>query len=172
METRVIRKTSEVMPEEGRDKKGKFAQGNSFHRWVKNWNGGRKAFYETPQELATEIGEYLMYEDTFKRPDSYSGAGKGVYTLSGCALYLGFSSRDALTEYEKKDPLFSDVVGAFRLFMVDWNEKKLYWGGTFPAANFWLKNWGGYSDESTVNNNVRVGEVTEVKGTPPLEDKE
>jgi len=159
---------------EGKDENGKFIKGNLFHRWVKQFKGGRRPKYEKPEELATAIGEYLNYEDTLKRPDSYSGLGKGVYTLSGCALYLGFSSRDALQEYEKKDPLFSDVVGAFRLFMTDWNEKKLYWGGTFAGSSYWLKNFGGYVDEQTINNNNTITEVkVEVdKNSPPLEDKE
>jgi hypothetical protein len=141
------------MAKEGRDEKGRFAEGNLFHRYVKNWNGGRPPEYETPEQLANEIAEYLTYEDKLKKPDQYSKAGKGIYTLSGCALYLGFSSRDALQEYEKKDPLFSDIIGAFRLFMAHWNEQKMYWGGTFPAAQFWLKNFGGYTDESTQNIN-------------------
>lgn len=141
---------------EGKDSKGKFTEGNLFHRFVKNWNGGRPPEYETPEELAAELAKYLEYEDTKKRPDSYSGDGKGVYTLSGAALFLGFASRQSMYDYENKSPSFSYVIKAFRLFMVDWNEKKLYWGGTFPAAQFWLKNWGGYSDETkqTVNQTI------------------
>lgn len=162
------------MAKEGRDEKGRFTEGNLFHRWVKNWNGGRPPEYKTPLELAEAIADYLSYEDKLKRPDTYSGAGKGIYTLSGCALYLGFASRDALQEYEKKDPLFSDVVGRYRLFLTHWNEQKMYWGGTFPAAQFWLKNWGGYSDEQTVNSNVNLTEVKPeiISGTPKLGKEE
>ena len=139
-----------------KDEKGRFTKGNLFHRFVENWNGGRPPEYETPEELAKAIGEYLKYEDTKKRPDSYSGEGKGIYTLAGCALYLGFASRQSMYDYEKRSPLYSYVINAFRLFMIDWNEKKLYWGGTFPAANFWLKNWGGYTDEQTINQNTTI----------------
>lgn len=148
------------MAEEGRDDKGRFVAGNLFERWVKNHAGGRPAYYDTPEALANEIANYLKYEDSLKRPDAYSKQGKGIYTLSGAALYLGFSSRDALQEYEKKDPLFSDVIGAFRLFMTHWNEQKMYWGGTFPAANFWLRNWGGYVEESTQNQIQQVTTIT------------
>jgi hypothetical protein len=144
----------ELMAQEGRDEKGKFAKGNLFQQFVQNWNGGRPPKYQTPLELAEKIGEYLDYEDTLKRPDSYSKSGKGIYTLSGCALYLGFVSTSALQSYEKKDPLFSRVISAFRLFMTDWNEKKLYYMGTFPGSKLWLTNFGGYSEESTVNQNV------------------
>jgi hypothetical protein len=44
--------------------------------------------------------------------------------------------------------------------MIDWNEEKLYWGGTFMAAQFWLKNYGGYVEESTENQNQRITNVT------------
>ena len=48
--------------------------------------------------------------------------------------------------------------------MTHWNEQKMYWGGTFPAAQFWLKNHGGYTDEVTQNQNQRVTKVeVEVK---------
>ena len=136
------------MSKEGRDEKGRFTEGNLFHRFVKNWNGGRPPEYKTPEKLAQAIADYLTYEDSLKRPDQYSKQGKGIYTLSGCALYLGFSSRSALHKYEEKDPLFRNIIEAFRLFMTHWNEQKMYWSGTFPAAQFWLKNWGGYADES------------------------
>lgn len=156
---------------EGRDSKGKFKRGNLFS--IGN-NGGQPPKYKTSQELAEKIAEYLNWEDEAKRPDSYSGAGKGIYTLSGCALYLGFASKSSMDDQAKRDSEFSNVIDRFKLFMSHWNEQKLYWGGTFPAANFWLKNFGGYTDESTVNNNTVVTEVktTTITGTPPLENKE
>jgi len=159
---------------EGRDEKGKFIKGNLFHRFVENWNGGLEPEYKTPEEMANKIAEYLSYEDQQKRPDQYSKMGKGVYTLSGCALYLGFASRQSMYDYEKRSPLFSYVIQAFRLFMTDWNEKKMYWAGTFPGAKLWLTNFGGYLEEVTQNQNVQVTElkINEVKGTPDLEDKE
>lgn len=141
---------------EGKDVEGKFIRGNSFHRFVKNWNGGKPPKYETPLKLAKAIGEYLDYEDSLKRPDQYSKAGKGVYTLSGCALHLGFVSTGALHDYEKRDPLYSRVISAFRLFMTDWNEKKLYYMGTFAGSKIWLTNFGGYSEETVVQQNTTI----------------
>ena len=141
------------MAKEGRDSKGRFAEGNLFSIGIKN---GRKPVIETAEELADRIAEYLDWEDSKKRPDSYSGMGKGIYTLSGCALYLGFSSKASIDDQMKRSADFSNVIKKFKLFMVDWNEKKMYWGGTFPAAQFWLKNWGGYSDESTQNVNQTI----------------
>ncbi len=157
------------MAKEGRDEKGRFSHGNLFHKFVKEWNGGKPPKYGTPLELAEKIAEYLDYEDTLKRPDTYSKQGKGLYTLSGCALYLGFVSTSALQSYEKRDPLYSRVISAFRLFMTDWNEKKLYYMGTFAGSKIWLTNFGGYSEESTVNQNTTVTElkVEQVNGNSP-----
>lgn len=142
------------MAQKGKDDKGKFTKGNLFHQFVENWNGGRPPKYKTAIDLANKIGEYLDYEDSLKRPDQYSKMGKGLYTISGCALFLGYVSTSALQSIEKQDPLYSRVISAFRLFMTDWNEKKLYYMGTFPGSKLWLTNFGGYSEESTVNQNV------------------
>ena len=160
------------MSKEGRDEKGRFTTGNLFSLGLEN--SGRPPMYKTPQEMVVKIAEYLDHEDTLKRPDSYSKAGKGVYTIEGCALYLGFSTRDALYDYEKKSPEFAYIVRRFKLFLTHWNAQKLYWGGTFQGSQFWLKNWGGYKDESEqkIESIVTEVKVEQVKGTPPLEDKE
>jgi len=142
------------MAKEGRDSKGKFTKGNLFSLGLSN--SGRPPEYDNPEKMANKLAEYLQYEDTLKRPDSYSGNGKGVYTLSGAALFLGFASRQSMYDYENKSTEFAYILNRFRLFLTHWNEQKMYWGGTFPAAQFWLKNWGGYSDESTQNVNQTI----------------
>ena len=126
-----------------------FALGNT---------GGRPPKYTDPKEFARKIDEYIQYEDSLKRTDAYSGQGKGVYTLEGAALFLGFASRESMYEYAKKEEFYY-IVNRFRLFVTDFNVKKLYWGGTFPAAQFWLRNWGGYTDESTVNQNQTIDNI-------------
>ena len=155
---------------EGRDEKGRFTKGNLFSLGLEN--SGRPPEYKEPEALANKIAEYLNYEDSLKRPDTHSGQGKGIYTLSGCALFLGFAHVQSMYDYEKRTSEFSYVLNRFRLFMTHWNEQKLYWGGTFPAANFWLKNWGGYTYEQSINQRIQVSEVEVIKTTPPLEDKE
>ena len=159
------------MSKEGRDEKGRFKEGNLFS--VGLTNNGRPPIYEDHTEMMEKIGEYLDWEDQWKNK-SAKGEGKGVYTLSGVALYLGFASVQSLYDYEKKSTDFAYILNRFRLFMTHWNEQKLYWGGTFQGSFVWLKNHGNYSDDSTVNNNITVTEVKieQVKGTPPLEDKE
>ena len=137
-------------------------------------NGGRPPKYDDPAEMETKIAEYLDYEDSLKRVDSFSGQGKGIYTLEGCALFLGFASVQSMYDYEKRSEEFSYVVNRFRLFLTHWNVQKIYWGGTTAGAQYWLNNKADYSNEHTVNQNVVTTElkIETVKGTPKLEDSE
>jgi len=120
--------------------------------------GGQPPKYTDPVEFANKIDEYIKYEDSLKRTDAFSGIGKGIYTLEGAALFLGFSSRQSMYDYAKIEE-YSYIVERFKLFVTDFNVKKLYWGGTYMAAQFWLRNWGGYTDESTVNQNQTIDNI-------------
>ena len=152
------------MAQEGRDEKGKFLKGNLF--CLGGYNGGRPREYSDPEVMYQKIADYLDWEDSQKDKE-----GKGVYTLSGCALFLGFATRDSMYDYEKREAGFSYVLAKFRTFMTHWNEQKLYWGGTYMGSQFWLRNHGGYSED--VNQNLKHT-ITEVKpevisGTPKIE---
>jgi hypothetical protein len=147
------------MPEQGRDEKGRFTYANLFRKGMEKC-GGKEPMFADADELAKEIAKYIEYKDSLKRVDAVSKIGKGVYTIAGLCLFLGFSTRQSFYDYEKKDPTFAYVLNRFRLLMIDWNEEKLYWGGTFMAAQFWLKNYGGYVEESTENQNQRITNVT------------
>jgi len=158
------------MAQDGRDEKGLFIKGNLFS--IGN-NGGKPPEYKTPQDLVNKIAEYLDWEDSQKRPDSYSKMGKGIYTISGCALYLGFCSRSSIEDQANRGSEYSDIISRFKLFMTHWNEQKLYWGGTFMAAQFWLKNFGGYQDEVTQNSNIKSSvKIEVVPSTAPLANNE
>lgn len=121
-------------------------------------NSGRPPHFETADALAQKIAEYLDWEDENKGRDA-KGNGKGLYTLSGCALFLGFCSKASMDDQAKRGEDFSNVISRFKLFMVHWNEQKLYWGGTFQGSSLWLRNWGGYKDETTQNQNQVVTSV-------------
>lgn len=147
-------------------------KGNLFALGLEN--SGRPPKYKDPKQMAKKIAEYLDYEDSLKRPDQYSKQGKGIYTLEGAALFLGFATRQSMYDYEKVNEEFSYIINRFKLFLTHWNAQKLYWAGTMPGSKFWLTNFGGYTEESTQNVNQVVTElkVETIEGTPPLEDKE
>lgn len=138
--------------EEGRDEKGRFTKQNLFSLGLEN--SGRPPLYNDPNVMAQKLAEYLDYEDKFKGTKH-----KGLYTLEGACLFLGFATRDSMYDYEKKSPEFSYVVSRFKLFLTHWNAQKLYWGPTFSGSQFWLKNWGGYKDETEQNVKQTVTQV-------------
>lgn len=135
------------MAKQGKDKDGRFTIGHLFS--IGN-NGGRPPIYESEEEIAKKITEYLEWEEN---------TSKGKYTIEGCALYLGFASRQSMQDY-KDNPKFSYVMGRFYLFMAHYHAQGLKWMGSFAGSQFWLKNFGGYKDEVHQNQNQTVTKVT------------
>lgn len=130
------------MADEGREDNGRFKKGNLFS--LGGFNSGRPPVYTDPETMYNKIAEYMDWEDAQKGKD-----GKGIYTLEGCALYLGFATRQSMYDYEERSSEFSYIISKFKLFLTQWNVQKLYWGGTYMGSQFWLRNHGGYTDEST-----------------------
>jgi hypothetical protein len=126
----------------GKDERGRFTRGNLFS--IGN-TGGRPPMYKNATEINIKLAEYLDFEDFLKK----QGQGKGLYTIEGAMLYLGFASRQSFHDNIERDSEFSYVLNRFKLFLTHWNVQKLYWGGTMPGSKFWLTNHGGYTEEST-----------------------
>ena len=88
---------------------------------------GRKAKYETPEELETMIDQYFEENGT-------------DVTVSGLAYYLGFDSRFSMYDYKEK-PEFTHIIKRASLFIESNYEKKL--STTAPTGSiFALKNMG------------------------------
>ena len=104
----------------------KFALGNS---------GGRPAHYATPNELRECIISYEQW-------CTENGEKK---TVTGLCLYLGFSSRSSLDDYEKRSDEFSYVVKRARLLIENSYELS---ATTFDM--FALKNMG-WKDKTEVD---------------------
>ena len=133
--------------DEGRDEKGRFKISHLFSLGNK---GGRPPVYETEEEIHAKIYEYLEWEEK---------TSKGKYTIEGCALYLGFASRQSMQDY-KENPKFSYVMGRFYLFMAHYHAQGLKWAGSYQGSAFWLKNFGGYVEESIQHQNQTITTVT------------
>jgi len=99
-------------------KGNKFAVGN---------NGGRPALYSTPAELQDQIDDYFDQEDT-------------KFTVCGLALFLGFTSRQSLLDYQNKDE-FTDIIKKARLRIECGYEELLQKPGC-TGIIFALKNMG------------------------------
>jgi hypothetical protein len=150
-----------------RDEKGRFKKGNLFSLGLEN--SGRPPEYDDYNVMAQRLADYLDYEDRFKGTKH-----KGLYTIEGACLFLGFATRDSMYDYEKKSTEFSYIVNRFKLFLTHWNAQKLYWGQTFSGSQFWLRNFGGYTDESTVKQHQTVTTVQPsiISGSPKLTNDE
>jgi len=146
----------------GRESNGRFAKGNLFS--LGGYNSGRPPIYDDPEKLYEKIAEYIDWADYQKGKKH-----KGIYTIEGAALYLGFASVQSMYDYEKRTPEFSYVMTKYRLFVTDWNVQKLYWGGTYMGSQFWLRNHGGYTDESTQHQKIET--VTAKFGTADKKDE-
>lgn len=90
-------------------------------------NGGRPALYETPEELKNKVIAYF----------DYCILNNTKTTITGLALYLGFSSRSSLDDYVKRGEEFSYIVKRAKLAVENGYELS---GGTFDI--FALKNMG------------------------------
>lgn len=95
---------------------------------------GRPPIFETPEAMEAKIEEY------FAERVEKETAHREPATITGLILYLGFSHREALADYEKREG-FSDIVRKARLRVENRYEQNLH--GTTPTGSiFALKNMG------------------------------
>jgi hypothetical protein len=126
----------------------KFAVGN---------NGGRPPTFETPEQLIKECEEYFTYirgEKEIKkgkRKNEKTGEEEEFEyedwvrypepaTVTGLTLYIGFSDRSSLDDYEKKEE-FSHIIKKARKLVEYGYEMRLH-GDKNTGAIFALKNMG------------------------------
>jgi hypothetical protein len=110
--------------------------------------GGRPPFYNSAEELQTKIDEYFLYAPN-KRKIIFNGQVTEipVFTISGLAYYLGFSSRQSFYEYKEK-PEFVDIIKRASLFIENEYEILLQ-GSNVAGPIFALKNMG-WKDKTEV----------------------
>jgi hypothetical protein len=125
-----------------------FAVGNT---------GGRPPLYESAEEISNKIAEYIDWED---KASGNGKAGKGKYTMEGCALFLGFCSVQSLYDNEKRNDEFSYVIKRFRLWLQAYHVQGLRWAGSTQGSIFWLKNKSDYKDEVTQH---QIQTITQVQ---------
>jgi hypothetical protein len=117
-------------------------KGNKFWQLA---NLGRKAHYDHPEDLLKKIQEY--FQRCNKR-------GKYTPTISGLAVFLGFSSRSSFDDYSKRGEEFSYIIEQAKAFISACYEQQLY-GTASAGAVFALKNMG-WKDKVETQSDVRV----------------
>lgn len=101
---------------------------------------GRPPFYDNPEDLRKAIDEY------------FEGLIGNHPTITGLALYLGFTSRQALINYQEKEE-FVDTIKKAKLRIEESYEQALF-NKNAAGPIFALKNFG-WTDKREI----------EVKGT-------
>lgn len=109
--------------------------------------GGRPRLYNSPEEFSAKVDEYLAVCKEDEEP----------ITWTGLALYLGFSSRQSIDEYQKYDG-FSDAVKRAKMFVEQAYEKRVL-GNNAAGPIFVLKNMG-WSDRQELDHRSGDGSMT------------
>lgn len=157
---------------------------------------GRLPHFLKPEDLEKKIQEYFDKEcgrfpillrddktgEILKNPDTQepeimkSGKGNPIYdtkfpTVSGLALFLGFSNRRSLYDYRDKKPsanttkdaayIFSHTIKKAITFIENIAENNLMKNEKPVGAIFWLKNHG-WKDETTEHHKIE-----QIKVKPP-----
>lgn len=163
---------------------------------VKGRKAGQPPKFKTPEDLQRKVDEYFewirgeyiqlpivnkkgeldtdgdgeptgrTYEKCVREPE-----GK---TITGLVLYLGFVSRQSLTDYQERiqNKQYADIIRRARLRIENAYEHSL--NGTTPTGPiFALKNMG-WKDKTEVESNVTANVSMVFKESPncaPLDDK-
>lgn len=140
--------------------------------------GGRPPFYKTVEELQAAIDAYFndcngrLLTDGEGNPilnkyDEPIYLDKKPYTVTGLALYLGFTSRQALLNYQNKQA-FVDAVTRAKLIIEDYANQRLYDRDGVNGAKFTLiNNFSGYADKQEINHSGEMKQVVivdDIKG--------
>lgn len=124
-------------------------------------NGGRPKIYEDPKVLEERCEQYFLW----------CIENKVNLTITGLALFVGFSSRETLNDYGSKQE-FSDVIRRAKLVVENGYEQNL---DTFKygGAIFALKNMG-WKDQQDQNITQTITTVNPqvVQTNIPLADSE
>ena len=131
--------------------------------------GGCPPMYKTPEDMQKVIDKY--FEDCNGEYIIVDGcavtdkAGNPVktkerpFTITGLALALGFSGRQALLNYEGK-PEFVDTVKRAKSRIEQYAEERLFDKDGVNGAKFNLSNnFKGWSEKQQIDSNVNLSPV-------------
>lgn len=141
--------------------------------------------YKTVDEMQAKIDEYFKFCEGEKYTDPDTGkpyvTEKGYFvwlrdpkppTVTGLALALGFTSRQALLNYQAK-PTFVDTVTRAKSLVEQYTEERLFDKNGVNGAKFSLaNNFEGWREKQSVDfeGNVKSSGETIVKFEGELED--
>ena len=108
--------------------------------------GGRPPFYTTVEDLQKGIDKYFEENTGIDYNENGEIDNVKAPTVSGLALYLGFSSRSSIYNYKSNDK-FSDTIKKAITKIECFAEGQLFKSKSPTGAIFWLKNHGWYDKQ-------------------------
>lgn len=146
----------------------RFKIGNTFG--IGN-NGGSPAYYQHPEQLAKKCEEYFEHiqgEWDEDKKEWKKGREPEPATITGLALFLGFSSRQSLLDYAEK-PEFVDIIKQAKTLVEKGYEINLHGskptGSIFALSNMGWKNQQHHDHttkgEKLPSNNNIITDLTE-----------
>lgn len=129
--------------------------------------GGRPPMYSTVEEMQENIDKYFeQCEGTVKKDgdgnvltDKYGDPvmfGRKPLTITGLALALGFTSRQALLNYQAK-PEFVDTITRAKTRIEQYAEERLFDNAGANGAKFSLaNNFDGWKEKQQIDGNFNV----------------
>lgn len=132
--------------------------------------GGCPPMYKTPEEMQAVIdkyfadckGEYVTDGEGNLMTDRHGHPVKAKerpLTITGLALALGFTTRQALLNYEGK-PEFVDTIKRAKAKVEQYAEERLFDKEGCNGAKFNLSNnFKGWSERQQIDNNVNLSPV-------------
>ena len=111
---------------------------------------GTTGMYETPEDFAAKFEEYCQHcdENENEKP-----------TMSGLAWFMGFSSRQSLWEYRKKEG-FEYIANRIALFVEKGYEQQMAQGRGDGGIVFALKNFG-WTDKQELDHTSSDGSMSQ-----------
>lgn len=141
--------------------------------------GGRPPFYDAEkggvEEMQKRIDAYFAECDgtLLTNPDGTPiltkwgqeiRIGKKPYTVTGLALAIGFNSRQAMLNYQARDPRFNDTITRAKAKVEAYAEARLFDKDGSSGAQFSLKNNFKGWDGDQENNAEAMQKLDEVLG--------
>jgi hypothetical protein len=135
---------------------------------------GRPAAYKTPEEMQERIDAYFnsCYGEYVTDPEGNLMTDKHGHpvmtkprplTITGLALALGFSGRQALLNYEDKEE-FMDTIKRAKSRIEQYAEERLFDKDGVNGAKFNLSNnFKGWREKQEIDSNVTATGTTVVK---------
>jgi hypothetical protein len=125
---------------------------------------GQPPYYKNPEEMQAIIDQFFKSceghpyinddgEPVFDKNGNPIIVGIKPPTVTGLCLALGFTSRQALINYENKDQYFDTITRA-KLRCHEYAESRLYDKDGANGAKFSLSNNFGWIERSEVNTNI------------------